>query len=312
MQALATMNGSMQAATITADLFGRWIEYLDAKPKTIATYTRAARQFINYMKAQGITAPSRESVISYRESLEQDGKSAATINSYIIAVRLFFRWTAQEGLYPNIADHVKGAKVSHTFKKDYLTSRQAKKLLTTCQQDTETGARDYAIMCLMATTGLRTIEVARANIEDMRPAGDYTVLYIQGKGRDDKQEYVKLTPPVEDAIRAYLSHRGKKATKTAPLFSGIGNRNAGGRMTTRTISRIVKGHLQEAGLNSDRLTAHSLRHTAATLMLKNGATPTEVQQILRHKDINTTMIYSHNLERENNTGESRAAAAIFG
>lgn len=298
--------------TVPAGAFTRWIDYLDAKPKTIETYTRAVRQFSRYLQEKAIQSPTREDILAYRATLEQAGKSAATINLYIIAVRLFFRWTAQEGLYPNIADHVRGAKVSHTFKKDYLTSRQAKNVLGTCQQGNKSDARDYAIIALMATTGLRTIEVARANVEDIRPAGDSVVLYIQGKGRDDKQEYVKLTPPVEDAITAYLATAPSKDGYNIPLFRGIGNRNAGGRLTTRTISRIVKDHMRAAGLNSSRLTAHSLRHTAATLMLKNGANPLEVQQILRHKDINTTMIYSHSLERESNTGESRASRAIFG
>ena len=68
----------------------------------------------------------------------------------------------------------------------------------------------------------------------------------------------------------------------------------------------------EAGLESDRLTAHSLRHTAATLNLLNGGTVEETQQLLDHKNINTTLIYSHALERAKNNSEQRIAKAIFG
>ena len=82
-------------------------------------------------------------------------------------------------------------------------------------------------------------------------------------------------------------------------------------MTTRSVSRVVKARLVSSGMDSDRLTAHSLRHTAATLMLVNGASITETQQILGHKNINTTMIYSHALDRAKNNGELRAAGAIF-
>ena len=82
-------------------------------------------------------------------------------------------------------------------------------------------------------------------------------------------------------------------------------------MTTRSISRIVKDHMIAAGYNSDRLTAHSLRHTCATLNLLNGGTPQETRQLLRHTSLNTTMIYSHALERANNQSEARVAAAIF-
>ena len=67
----------------------------------------------------------------------------------------------------------------------------------------------------------------------------------------------------------------------------------------------------QAGYNSDRLTAHSMRHTAGTLALLNGATPREVQQLLRHSNINTTMIYAHELDRARNNAELRVANAIF-
>ena len=315
MEALATVNGSAPApVAIAPELFARWTSFIDAKPKTVATYTRAIRQFARYLATEGITRPSRETIIAYRDSLTAAGKSAATVNAYLIAVKRFFQWAADEGIFPNVAEHVKGRKISHTFKKDYLTSKQARHVLETCDRSTAKGKRDFALLSLMMCTGIRTIEAARADVGDIRPAGESIVLYVQGKGRDDRQEYVKLEPPVESAIRDYLAaeYDGKTPPEAAPLFGSAAHRNGGGRMTTRSISRIVKTHLLAAGLNSSRLTAHSLRHTAATLMLKNGARPAEVQQILRHKDINTTMIYSHALERAANTGESKAARAIFG
>lgn len=296
--------------TFTNDLFSRWISFLDAKDKTVETYTRSIRQFMNYLQTNGITQPTRDDVISYRDSLREEHK-ATTVQSYLMAVKQFFRWTDQEGIYPNIADHVKGAKIETGFKKDYLTSKQVGKLLGKVDCTTLKGLRDYAIIALMVTTGMRAIEVERANIEDMRTVADFVALFIQGKGRDEKTEYVKVEPPVEDAIRAYLKARGKTEGKD-PLFASIANRNDGERMTTRSISRIVKESMIEADLNSDRLTAHSLRHTAATLNLLNGGTPEETRQLLRHANINTTLIYSHALERAKNESEARVAKAIFG
>ena len=122
---------------------------------------------------------------------------------------------------------------------------------------------------------------------------------------------VKIAEPVEAAIRKYLMVRGE-TDSSAPLFSSISNRNSGGRMTTRSISRVAKNHLIEIDLKSDRLTAHSLRHTAATLNLLNGGTVEETKQLLGHANINTTLIYSHALERAKNDSESRIAKAIFG
>lgn len=294
----------------SGEFFSRWIAFIDAKPKTIETYNRAIKQFVYYLQDNCITQPTRAHILAFRDGLSQNHKPT-TVQGYLMAVKQFFKWTAQEGLYPNIADNVKGAKLDKNFKKDYLTSKQVNKLLTTIDSETLKGKRDYAILSLMVTTGLRTIEVERANLEDLRTVADFTALFIQGKGHLEKTEYVKVEGPVEDAIRAYLAARGK-AGQQEPLFASIANRNNGGRMTTRSISRIAKENMIEADLNSERLTAHSLRHTTATLNLLNGGTPEETMQLLRHANLNTTLIYSHSLERAKNNSEARVSKAIFG
>lgn len=311
LQTISKENSVMVGGTLF-DLVTRWISFMDVKPRTAETYKRSIKQFFAWMERTGCKAPSREDVLSYRRELEDQGKKAATIAGYLAAVKVFFTWTETEGLYPNVAEHVKAPRIErNTYKKDYLTSRQAAKLIGTAAGDTLTDKRDYAILALMSTAGLRTIEVSRADIGDLRTVGEETALFLQGKGRDDKREFVKLAEPVETAIREYLKARGP-VKSNEPLFVSASNHNSGGRMTTRSISRIVKGHLLAAGFNSDRLTAHSLRHTAGTLMLKQGATVQEVQAVLRHHNINTTMIYAHVLDREKNHAESLAANAIFG
>jgi len=299
-----------QSESLSAEIFTKWIEYIDAKPKTIETYTRNIKQFLRYLQVNEISRPARSDVIAYREELKAT-KKPSTVQGYLMAVKLFFQWTEQEGLYPDIAKHIKGAKLDTEHKKDYLTSKQVARLLGSIDRHSLKGLRDYAIIALMITSGLRTIEVARANIEDMRTVADFTALYIQGKGHEERTAYVKIAEPVEDAIREYLKARGR-SDKSEPLFVSDANRNAGGRMTTRSISRIAKDSLIAAGLESDRLTAHSFRHTTATLNLLNGGTVEETQQLLRHTNINTTLIYSHALERAKNNSEARVAKAIFG
>lgn len=296
--------------TIGAELFTKFIEYLDAKPKTIQTYTRALRQLYRYLSLNGITNPQREDIVAFRDELKASGHKPTTIQNYITATKLFFQWTEQEGLYPNVASHLKGAKLDRDHKKDYLTSRQVKEILATVDRSTLKGLRDYAILTLMITGGLRTIEVVRADIGDLRNAGENTVLYVQGKGRDEKTEYIKISEPVEKAIRAYLKARGE-TEETAPLFASTSHNNAGKRMTTRAISGLVKDHLKGAGYDSSRLTAHSLRHTAVTLSLLAGKEITEVQQFARHANIATTMIYNHALDRAKNTCSEAVANAIF-
>lgn len=295
--------------TITEDLFNSFIEYLDASPKTVETYTRAVRQFFKYIYENGINQPTREDVIAYREYLK-DTHKPTTVQNYIVAVRLFFQWIEQKGLYPNVAEHIKGAKLDKNHKKDYLTSRQVKKVLETAKEESLQGLRDYAILALMFTGGLRTIEVNRANIEDLRTAGDCEVLYLQGKGHEEKTDYIKLIPEVEDAIRAYLKARGS-VDPTEPLFTSTSNNSKGERISTRTVSGIVKTALKNAGYDSDKLTAHSTRHTAVTLALMGGQKLEEVQQFARHKNLATTLIYAHNIDRAKNNCEATIAKAIF-
>lgn len=144
---------------------------------------------------------------------------------------------------------------------------------------------------LMVTGGLRTIEVSRANVEDLRTLGGYSVLYIQGKGHTEKAEFVKISAKTEKAIREYLNAR--KAKTGEPLFTNSGNNNGGGAMTAAIVSRTIKAILKSNGFDSDRLTAHSLRHTAVTLALQSGCEFAEVQQFAHHQWANSTAIYYH-------------------
>lgn len=312
MNGISPMNNTplISSQTVTQETYIQFIKYLDAKPKTVQTYARAIRQFSRYLSENGITAPKREDVLNFRAELIATGHKPTTVQNYITAVRLFFQWTAQENIYPNIAEHIKGATLSKEYKKDYLTSNQVKAILKNIDRSSVQGKRDYAVFVLMITGGLRTIEVSRANIEDLRIVGDDTALFIQGKGRDEKEDYVKLPPKTETAIREYLKTR-KNISPEQPLFTSISNNSFGKALTSRSISGIIKYRLRQAGYDSPRLTAHSLRHTAVTLSLIGGRSPQEVQQFARHSNISTTMIYAHNLERANNKCEATIADAIF-
>lgn len=295
---------------LTADLYTRFVAFIDAKPKTVDTYTKALKQLFAYLSTNGINNPTREDIIAFREGLKETGHKPTTIQNYITATRLFFQWLEEERIYPNVAAHIKGAKLDREHKKDYLTSRQVKTILSDIDRTTLQGKRDYAMLVLMITGGLRTIEVSRADIGDLRTAGDNTVLYVQGKGRDEKTEYIKLDAQVEAAIRDYLKARSESNPEAA-LFASASNNSKGQRMTTRAISGIAKAHMVEAGYNSEKLTAHSLRHTAVTLSLLAGRPLEEVQQFARHANISTTMIYNHALDKAKNGCSEAVAKAIF-
>ena len=292
------------------DYLESFINFIDASPNTIRTYKTSLKQWFNYTKQQQITKPTPQDVKNYRESLLAMGLRPTTVQNYLMAVKQFFKWTEEMGLYRDIAKNVKGLKLGTEHKKDYLTSKQAAAVLENIDRSTLKGKRDYAMLALMLTMALRTIEVRRANIEDMRASGDVVVLYVQGKGHIEKDAPIRMPDQVETAIREYLRAR-KEFNSQAPLFASTSNNNLGKRLSTRSIRGIVKKCFIAAGYNSPRLTAHSTRHTSATLNLLNGATLEETQQLLRHTNIQTTEIYAHHLNSLNNKSSDRISDAIF-
>lgn len=295
------------------DFFRQFINYLDIKSSSVSTYTRALKRFADWLKNKNILHPTRDDIIAYRNELKEKLKPT-TVQIYISVVRQFFQWCQTQGYYNNVADHVKGCKIEQNHKKDYFTSSQIKSILEGIDVKTNIGVRDYAIVSLMATCGLREIEVIRANIEDLQTKGDNTVLYVQGKGKDERTDFVIIPPQVEQNIKKYLRTRCNTNSKS-PLFQSFTRRTKAAkdkRLTTRTVSQLCKKYFIKAGYDSDRLTAHSLRHTAITLsLIANDGDLRQAQMFARHSNMNTTQIYAHDLEKQDNKCSRLVADMIF-
>lgn len=263
------------------------------------TYRRQLKQYARWIEESGrsenLWQMKREDLLDYKVQLLA-GHSVLGANGYLTAVRRLYEWMEAERIYPNIARGVRGYKKPRSFAKDCLSTGQLRDMLDGLETASLEGLRDYAMINLMARTGLRDIEVSRAMVSDLRQESGQSVLWIQGKGRDSKDEFVLLTDEAERPIRQYLQARGMVA-EDAPLFCSYSDKNYGQALTTRSISRICKQAMRRTGLDSSRLTAHSLRHTAITLSLRGGASLQQVQAMARHSDPKTTMIYSHNLDR---------------
>ena len=139
-----------QISAFSADLFRRFIEYTDREPTTMKGYVTCLRQFVKWMKNTGTISPQRADIIAYKEYLNGAtfGRSgtetlkAGTKQQYLRAVKHFFKWTAAEGLYPNIADNIHGAKVrTNTHKKDALDREAVKIIADSIDRSTEKGKR---------------------------------------------------------------------------------------------------------------------------------------------------------------------------
>ena len=157
--------------------------------------------------------------------------------------------------------------------------------------------RDYAIVNLILRTGLRTVEVVRADVGDITFKGDKRVLLVWGKGHTEKDDFVVLSEKAYEPIKNYLATR-KGAKAGEPLFTSNSRQNYGERLTTRTISALCKEGLKAIGLDGKEYTAHSLRHTTAVAILKHGGMITDVQDVLRHTSPATSQIYTESVKEE--------------
>lgn len=262
------------------------------------TYRNALQQFFSWFAAQKNNNPSRETILMYKDSLDLKGLRPSTRANYLVAVRKFFEWAESLKLYPNIAKGIKGARRAlKNHQKDPLTISQIKNVLSSISRSTLQGKRDFALINLLVRTGLRLIEVVRADYQDIDVQGEEALLWVRGKGRDGKDECVVLADDALNPLREYLRARNLKAP-TEPLFTSLSDRNRNKRLTTHSLSRLIKTHLRTIGLNSRRITAHSLRHTFGVLSIKAGASLYELQLAMRHTNPATTEIYLGDIERQ--------------
>lgn len=261
------------------------------------TYSNALMQFMRWCKEKKVTHPKHETILTYKFWLDTKQLSSYTKAVYIVVIRRFFLWTEEEGLYDNISRKVRGIKrYSKNHQKESLSIEALKKLLSSINCNDLCGKRDFALINILVRTGLRLKEIASALLEDMYEQRGEMLLWIHGKGRSSKDEFVLLTPQALSSLYEYLQARVIKSEKD-PLFISLSDRNYGKRLTIFSLSRIIKGRLRAAGLNSKRITAHSLRHTFGVLSMQAGASLYEVQLAMRHTAPTTTQLYLGDIER---------------
>ena len=303
-------HSDIQPHEITQSIINSFLDFLDVNPLTVKSYKSGISYFMRYLKENGIKFPQRNDIISFKKYLLDCGKAPSTVAAYLSSLRRFFAWTNSENIYPDISAGVKSPKLDKGFKRDYLSGSQIAQVLDTADRNTLEGLRNFAIMAVMSTCGLRCCEVIRADVQDIRNLGGFFCLFVMGKGRNSKREFVKLTAPVLEAVNSYLQARGN-VKGTEPLFASCSRRNKGGRLTTRTISSVCKNSMVKAGYNSSRLTAHSLRHSAITASLMAGLSLSETSAFARHCNISTTMLYAHHVDRIKSACEEAITQSIF-
>lgn len=264
-------------------------------PETRGTYTRALREFLRWFPRDTQFRFRVRDVRRYKNYLSVRRKlSEVSVSTYLTALRRFCAYLVdRKVLDDNPAKYVGGNRRPVSHSRDFLNEEEVRTLLGRSRSMDERGLRDHAMMLLMLECGLSEIELVRADVMDLTDCDTGRCMMVQGKGHKAKDERVMLSPEARATIEQYLLLRGRPEQEQ-PLFASAGNRTRGRRMTTRGVRDRINAYLSAAGLKQDherRITPFSLRHTAAVLMARRGATADELRERLRLGSLMTARLY---------------------
>ncbi|MZP67217.1 MAG: tyrosine-type recombinase/integrase [Bacteroidales bacterium] len=283
-------------------LIDEFLENADVRENSRAKYRDNLRIFVGWLTCNAdVTSPRKADFIRYKEYLMGTERSAKTIDNYLVAVRQFFKFLDEARYYENITLGVRSPRISYEYRKGHLTQDQVYMLKRSVPRDSLIGKRNYAIITLMVHTGIRCVEVSRLKLTDLICEGeDQWCLAVRGKGKIDKRE-IGITMSAVNPILEYIREREEicgMVNDDDPLFSNHSYISHDSPIHEEFISHMVKKYLRKIGIDSPRITAHSLRHTAAVLALDAGAGLYEVQQMLGHRDVRMTSLYLMSAARE--------------
>ncbi len=267
--------------------------------KTRQAYLKAIEQlkeFVFDRADMSLLAIEQKHVIAWKEWLVGDGLSQSSINQKISATSSFYKHLMTKGLATaNPADDVKRYNVSPYGKATFLTVDEQKKLLEQVDRNTEQGRRDFAMLLLFLTTGVRVSVVTNAYVRDIEPKGSEIMLNYTNKGGAAEQARITGIWP---AIGDYLSRREVELDEPLFVATKLGRRRTEHLpesetyhlqpLHANTVRGLVRTYAKRAGL--ENITPHSLRHSAAMAASEKG-TMMEVSKLLRHKSLRVTTVY---------------------
>ena len=270
------------------DSVAQFLDYLDhergASPHTLRGYATDLAEFRTFLARQGVRELARADSRAIRAWLAwlHDRKLAkSSIARKLATVRSCFKFLARRGAVElNPARQVRSPKLPKRLP-SFLPKDESKDLLDLEPERSEAGLRDRALLELLYASGLRVAECCGLDRDDVdRQQGTVRVM-----GKGGKERVVPAGDAALQAVDAWLAVRGEER---GPLFTN----SRGGRLTTRSVHRIVKSRARAAGIDR-RVTPHTLRHSFATHMLGEGADLRLIQELLGHSRLSTTQRYTH-------------------
>jgi integrase/recombinase XerC len=276
---------------------GQFLQYLrverGASPHTLKGYREDLHALAEYLADGDGTCPAPGSITigelrGFLSALHDAGYAKTSISRRLASVRSFLRFGQRAGWSKSnpakaLRNPRKSRKLPH-----FLTTDEVGKLLSAPQGNLPAAMRDRALLETLYSAGLRVSELVGLNDGDLDfPAG---IVRIRGKGK--RERLAPIGSYAASALKSWLEVRTlsvrEKTGREAPVFTN----KFGTRLTTRSVARMLEKHLKETGLDS-RTSPHTLRHSFATHLLDRGADIRSVQELLGHKSLVTTQIYTH-------------------
>lgn len=231
---------------------------------------------------------STRALRSFVAFLHEKKYAKSTVARRLAAVRTFGKFLCRQGLLTtNPADALRGPRPDKPLP-HFLTIDDIGKLLSAPPTQTKLGRRDHALLEVLYSAGLRVSELCGLNTDDVDLSDG--VCTIRGKGK--KERLALLGDHAIAALRTWLADRGDVLRGSNQSTSAVFLNKLGGRLSVRSVGRLLVKYLRKAGLDP-RTTPHTLRHSFATHLLDNGADIRGVQELLGHKSLTTTQVYTH-------------------
>jgi integrase/recombinase XerC len=265
-------------------------------PHTLRAYDRELHDFAAYVAKQlGASAAMRQIehplIRAYLGTLYSRGLSKASVARALAAVRSWFKWLARTGhVEQNAAALVATPKLPKHLPRVPTIEQMNRAVDSVAEAAAAWPERDRVIFELLYGCGIRNAELVGLDLKDIHWSND--AILVRGKGR--KERYVPLGDAAAEALRAYLPTRSsrlaERGTAGDALLLSLRGKNAG-RLTTRSVGRIVKRIALSQGLPSE-VHPHTLRHAFGTHMLEEGADLRAIQELLGHERLSTTQRYT--------------------
>ncbi len=272
----------------------RFLRYLDVErdvsPHTLKGYREDLESLAVYLSDDSGKPPAPGGIgpldlRQYISDLHEAGYARTSISRRLASLRSFFRFAQREGIVDsNPAKPLRNPRKQRQLP-HFMTSDEVERLLLAPDSHQRMGARDLAILETMYSTGVRVSELVGLNLADVEL--EEGVARVRGKGK--RERYAPLGSCAVGAIRGWLEHRQEEELgRDDAIFVN----RLGSRLSTRSVGRMLEKYLAKAGLDR-RTTPHTLRHSFATHLLDRGADIRSVQELLGHRSLVTTQVYTH-------------------